>query len=49
MKIHTMPGLQEKIQTLQETKKNLADQVISGDTGQLGSLSRDEIMELLEI
>jgi Superfamily II DNA/RNA helicases, SNF2 family len=41
--------IEEKIQKLQETKKNLADQVISGDTGQLGSLSRDEIMELLEI
>ena len=41
--------IEEKIQKLQETKKNLADQIISGDTGQLGSLSRDEIMELLEI
>lgn len=41
--------IEEKIQKLQETKKNLADQIISGDTGQIGSLSRDEIMELLEI
>ncbi len=41
--------IEEKIQKLQETKKDLADQVISGQAGQLGSLGREEIMELLEI
>ena len=41
--------IEEKIEKLQETKKNLADQVIGGETGQLGSMSREEIMELLEV
>ncbi len=39
--------IEEKIQKLQETKKDLAEQIIGGETGQLGSLSRDEILELL--
>lgn len=41
--------IEEKIQKLQETKKNLAEQVIGGEAGQLGSLSREEIMALLEV
>ena len=41
--------IEEKIEKLQETKKNLADQVIGGETGQLGSMSREEIMALLEV
>ena len=41
--------IEEKIQKLQEAKKNLADQIISGNTGQLGALSREELMELLEV
>lgn len=41
--------IEEKIQKLQDAKKDLADQIISGDVGQLGGLSREEIMELLEI
>lgn len=41
--------IEEKILKLQETKKNLAEQVIGSDSGQIGSLSRDEILELLEI
>ena len=41
--------IEEKIQKLQETKKDLADQVMSGETGGLGSMSREEIMELLEV
>lgn len=41
--------IEEKIEKLQETKKNLADQVIGGQTGQLGSLTREEILELLEV
>lgn len=42
-------SIEEKILKLQETKKNLAEQVIGGESGQLGSLSREEIMELLEV
>ena len=41
--------IEEKIQRLQETKKNLADQIMGGETGQLGSLTREEIMALLEV
>ncbi len=41
--------IEEKIQKLQEAKKNLADQIISGNTGRLGALSREELMELLEV
>ena len=41
--------IEEKIQKLQETKKNLADQVIGGETGQLGGLSREDILDLLNV
>ena len=41
--------VEEKIQKLQETKKDLADQVMNGESGGLGSMSREEIMELLEV
>lgn len=41
--------IEEKIQKLQETKKDLAEQVIGGEGAQLGSLSREEIMELLGV
>ncbi len=41
--------IEEKIQKLQETKKNLADQVIGGETGGLGGMSKEEILELLEV
>ena len=40
--------IEEKIQKLQETKKNLADQVMSGESASLGSMSKEEILELLE-
>ena len=41
--------IEEKIQKLQEKKKDLAEQVIGGEAAQLGSLGREEIMELLGI
>ncbi len=41
--------IEEKIQKLQETKKDLAEQIIGGETGQLGALSREEILALLEV
>ncbi|MDY3920360.1 MAG: SNF2 helicase associated domain-containing protein [Candidatus Limivivens sp.] len=41
--------IEEKIQKLQETKKNLADQVMNGESGNLGSMSREDILELLEV
>jgi len=41
--------IEEKIQKLQETKRDLAEQIIGGETGQLGGLSREELLELLEV
>ncbi|MCD7841324.1 MAG: SNF2-related protein [Lachnospiraceae bacterium] len=40
--------IEEKILKLQQDKRALADQVISGDTASLGSMSRDELLELLD-
>lgn len=40
--------IEEKIEKLQEKKRDLAEQVIGGETGQLGSLSKEELLELLE-
>ena len=40
--------VEEKIQKLQETKKDLAEQIIQGDPNRLGSMSREEFLELLE-
>lgn len=41
--------IEEKIQKLQEAKRDLAEQVIGGEAAGLGSLSREDILELLEI
>lgn len=41
--------IEEKIMKLQETKKDLADSIINGDNTGMGSLSREELLELLEI
>ncbi len=40
-------SIEEKIQNLQEKKGDLAEQIIGGETGQLGSMSREELLELL--
>ena len=39
--------IEEKIVELQETKRELADAIISGENTSLMSLSREELMELL--
>ncbi len=41
-------SVEEKILKLQETKRDLAEQVMNGDLGQLGSMSRDELLDLLQ-
>ena len=41
--------IEEKIQKLQETKKDLADQVIHGEAANLGSMTQEEILGLLEV
>lgn len=39
--------IEEKIVKLQESKKNLADEILSGEHGGLAQLSKEELMELL--
>lgn len=39
--------IEEKIVKLQESKKNLADEILSGENGGLAQLSREELLELL--
>ena len=41
--------IEEKILKLQESKKDLADSIINGDHTGMGSLSKEELLELLEI
>ncbi len=41
-------SVEEKILKLQEMKKDLADKVINGETGQLSALSKEELLELLD-
>lgn len=40
--------IEEKIQKLQESKKALSDQIIQGETGQLGSMTKEDFLALLE-
>ncbi|MDD3797182.1 MAG: C-terminal helicase domain-containing protein, partial [Lachnospiraceae bacterium] len=40
--------IEEKILKLQETKRDLADQVINGGIGQLGGMSREDFLSLLD-
>ena len=39
--------IEEKILALQEAKRDLADAILSGESGSLASLSNAELMELL--
>ena len=39
--------IEEKIVKLQESKKNLADEILSGEHGGLAQLSKEELLELL--
>ena len=40
---------EEKILKLQDSKRDLADSIISGDNVGMSSMSRDELMELLGV
>ena len=40
-------SIEEKILKLQEAKKDLADEILKGETGNLGSLSQEELRELI--
>ncbi len=39
--------VEEKILELQESKQNLADEILSGELGSIGSMSREELLSLL--
>ncbi len=41
-------SIEEKILKLQEAKKDLADEILKGENGNLGSLSQEELRELIE-
>ena len=40
-------SIEEKILKMQEMKKNLADEILSGETGGLAQMSKEELLELL--
>lgn len=40
-------SIEEKILNLQEMKKNLADEILTGGTGNIAEMSKDDILELL--
>ena len=40
--------IEEKIVKMQESKKDLADTILSGENGSITQMSKEEIMELLE-
>ena len=40
--------IEEKIVKLQETKKELAEEILSGETGNLANMTREELMDLLD-
>ncbi|MBR5578441.1 MAG: SWF/SNF helicase family protein [Lachnospiraceae bacterium] len=41
--------IEEKIVKIQESKKDLADAILSGENGSITQMNKEEIMELLEI
>ena len=40
-------SIEEKILKLQEAKKDLADEILKGENGNFGSLSQEELRELI--
>lgn len=41
-------SVEEKIERLQEAKKDLAEQVVNAEAGQFGGMGREELLDLLE-
>ena len=39
--------IEERIQALQESKRALSDQIIQGDAGQLGGMTKEDFLSLL--
>lgn len=46
-KLITKGTIEEKIVSLQDSKKDLADEILSGEMGGLAAMSREELLELL--
>ena len=46
-KLIVKDSIEEKIVKMQESKKDLADTILSGETGGIAQMSKEEIMELL--
>jgi SNF2 family DNA or RNA helicase len=40
--------IEDKILHIQEAKRELAEEILSGETGTLGRLSREELLDLLQ-
>ncbi len=47
-KLIVRKSIEEKIQKLQETKRSLAEQILDADAADIGSMTREELLELLE-
>ena len=41
-------SIEEKILHMQESKKDLADEILSGETGGIAKLSREDLLELIQ-
>ena len=41
-------SVEEKIRKIQESKKELLEEIVGGAAGQLGNMSREDFLELLE-
>ena len=41
-------SIEEKILHMQESKKDLADEILSGETGGISKLSREDLLELIQ-
>ena len=42
-------SIEEKILRMQESKKNLADEILSGENGGIANMSKQELLELLKM
>lgn len=47
-KLIVKDSIEEKILHMQEAKQNLADEILSGETGGLAGMSREELLQLLQ-
>ncbi len=47
-KLIVRKSVEEKIQKLQETKRSLAEQILNADAADIGSMTREELLELLQ-